>query len=222
MRSPSRSAREAAIGRPAVDYETAAGPRGKLREQPAAAAFGSGMQMKRNERRVDPGADVLPLLYDVARHMRTCADQMAREHGTTRAQWLILLRLEQQPDLSQNELACIAEVAPITVARLVDRLEAAGLVKRCIDPEDRRIWRLRLTPAAAPILGGIKRCRAKLHETMTKDIEPATLQAMFAGLHKMKSNLSVERQSRDEDTISRTRTAAAAAPPRASGRPNRR
>jgi DNA-binding MarR family transcriptional regulator len=173
------------------------------------------MQMKRNERRVDLGADVLPLLYDVARHMRTRADQMARAHGTTRAQWLILLRLEQQPDLSQNELACIAEVAPITVARLVDRLEAAGLVKRCIDPEDRRIWRLRLTPAAAPILREIKRCRAKLHETMTRDVDPATLRAMQAGLCKMKSNLSMERQTLDENTIPGTRTAAAQSAARA-------
>ena len=94
------------------------------------------------------------------------------------------------------------------MARLVDRLEAAGLVKRCIDPEDRRIWRLRLTPAAAPILREIKRCRAKLHETMTRDIDPATLQVMQAGLCKMKSNLSMERQTLDGDTIPGTRTAA--------------
>src|SRR6266851_213786 len=152
------------------------------------------MKMKRNGRRADLGADVLPLLYDVARHMRTRADQLARQHGTTRAQWLILLRLELQPDLSQNELACIAEAAPITVARLVDRLEAAGLVKRCTDPEDRRIWRLRLTPAAAPILCEIKRCRAKLQQAMTKDIDPGALQAMLVGLRKMKSNLNRERQ----------------------------
>jgi MarR family transcriptional regulator, transcriptional regulator for hemolysin len=171
------------------------------------------MKMKRNERRADLVADVLPLLYDVARHMRTRADQMARQHGTTRAQWLILLRLELQPDLSQNELACIAEVAPITVARLVDRLEAAGLVKRCIDPDDRRIWRLRLTPGAAPILCEIKRCRAKLHEAMTRDIDPAALEATLAGLRKMKSNLNMGRL--DEDAASSKQTAA---PPRARGR----
>src|SRR5712675_1413775 len=131
------------------------------------------MKMTRSNRRANLGADVLPLLYDVARHMRTHADQMARQHGTTLAQWLILLRLERQPDLSQNELASIAEVAPITVARLVDRLEAAGLVKRCTDPVDRRIWRLRLTPAAAPILREIKHCWAKLHDSMTKDVDLA-------------------------------------------------
>jgi DNA-binding MarR family transcriptional regulator len=139
--------------------------------------------------------------------MRTRADHMARQHGTTRAQWLILLRLERQPDLSQNELACIAEVAPITVARLVDRLEATGLVKRCIDPEDRRIWRLRLTPAAAPILREIKRCRAKLHAAMTRDIEPAVLQTMLVGLRKMKSNLSTERRL-DKDAAAGRKTAA--------------
>jgi len=171
------------------------------------------MKMTRSNRRANLGADVLPLLYDVARHMRTHADQMARQHGTTRAQWLILLRLERQPDLSQNELACIAEVAPITVARLVDRLEAAGLVERCTDPEDRRIWRLRLTPGAAPILREIKRCRAKLHEAMTKDVDPAALQAMLVGLRKMKSNLSMGRL--DEDAASSKQTAP---PPRARGR----
>src|SRR5258707_6698473 len=67
--------------------------------------------------RTDLEADVLILLYDVARHMRTHADQMARDHGLTRAQWIILVRLARQPDLSQNELAALAEVAPITVAR---------------------------------------------------------------------------------------------------------
>ena len=107
--------------------------------------------------RADVETDVLILLYDVARHMRTHADQMAREHGLTPAQWIILVRLERRPDLSQNEFAAIAEVAPITVARLVDRLEALGLIKRCIDAEDRRIWRLRLTPAATPVLRDIKR-----------------------------------------------------------------
>jgi MarR family transcriptional regulator for hemolysin len=144
--------------------------------------------------RADLETDLLILLYDVARHMRTHADQMACEHGLTRAQWIILVRLERQPDLSQNELAAIAEVAPITVARLVDRLEALGLVKRRTDPEDRRIWRLRLTPAAAPVLRDIKRCREKLHNIMTRGIDRPGLRAMHSGLRKMKENISSTRR----------------------------
>lgn len=138
-------------------------------------------------------SDVLVLLYDVARHMRTYADQMARAHGMTRAQWVILARLERQPDLSQNELAALAEVTPMTIARLIDRLEALGLVKRCMDPKDRRIWRLRLTAAAAPLLGEIKEMRAKLHAVMTKGIDPAVLDTMGVGLRQMKENVSSRR-----------------------------
>jgi MarR family transcriptional regulator, transcriptional regulator for hemolysin len=137
--------------------------------------------------------DLLVLLYDVARHMRVYADQMAQAHGLTRAQLVVLARLERQPDVSQNELAAVAEVAPMTIARLIDRLEELGLVKRCPDPEDRRIWRLRLTPAAGPLLGEIKRFRAKLHSVMTKGIDRAVLDAMTTGLRQMKANVSSQR-----------------------------
>ncbi len=133
--------------------------------------------------------DFLVLLYDVARQMRTRADKMARAYGMTRAQWIILARLERQPNLSQNELAAIAEVAPITIARLVDRLEELGLVERCPDPDDRRIWRLRLTPAAAPHLRHIERYRAELRTLMTKNVDPRDLDVITTGLRRMKNNL---------------------------------
>src|SRR5215471_5116946 len=89
--------------------------------------------------------EFLFLLHDVARLMRTRSDQRARRRGMTRAQWVILIWLQRQPGLSQNELAGLVEVEPITVGRLVDRLEARGLVERCADPKDRRVWRLRRT-----------------------------------------------------------------------------
>ena len=70
--------------------------------------------------------DPLVVLSDVARMLRTRADQRARAHGMTRAQWMILARVERQPGLSQNELAALVEVEPITVARLIDRASQAG------------------------------------------------------------------------------------------------
>jgi MarR family transcriptional regulator for hemolysin len=139
---------------------------------------------------LDLDDDLLVLLSDVSRHMRTYADQLAQAHGMTRAQLIILARLQMQPDLSQNELAALAEATPMTIARLIDRLEALGLVKRCPDPEDRRIWRLRLTPASAPMVREIENFRAKLHSAMTKGIEPAVLKTMARGLRQMKQNVS--------------------------------
>ena len=140
-------------------------------------------------------SDLLIVLSDVARHMRTYSDQVARKHGMTRAQWIILSRLERQPNMSQSELSTLTEVTPITVARLVDRLEAQGLVERCSDPDDRRIWRLRLTPAAEPMLAEIKQFRVKLYRLMTEGIDPSALEALATGLQRMKENVSRQRRT---------------------------
>ena len=56
--------------------------------------------------------EFLFLLHDVARLMRTRSDQRARRRGMTRAQWVILIWLERQSELSQNELATLVEVDP--------------------------------------------------------------------------------------------------------------
>lgn len=150
--------------------------------------------MKCSSMKIGPESEFLVLLYDVARHMRTRADQMARKHGTTRAQWVVLSRLERQPGLSQNELAAIAEVAPITIARIVDRLEELGLVERCPDPKDRRIWRLRLTAKAAPQLKEIKRLRAQLWALMTENVDDLLLASTGLCLRQMKENLAISAQ----------------------------
>ena len=113
--------------------------------------------------------DLLIVLNDVARLMRTRFDQRARTRGMTRAQWLILARLARQPGMSQNELAGVCEVEPITIGRLVDRLEARGLVERRPDPNDRRINRLHLLPAAQPILEDISSYKDALTEDVLED-----------------------------------------------------
>jgi len=134
--------------------------------------------------------DLLVLIHDVARHMRTYSDQQAQKFGLTRAQMLILAHLQRKGDMTQNELAAVTEVTPMTIARLIDKLQELGLVKRCADPGDRRIWRLRLTPAAAPYLSKIKHLRSKLLDIATEGIAPSTLEAMIVGLHRVKENIS--------------------------------
>jgi MarR family transcriptional regulator, transcriptional regulator for hemolysin len=142
----------------------------------------------------DVDDDLLVLLSDVARHIGTYGDRLAKAHGITRAQLIILARLGREPDLSQCELADIAEVSPMTIARLIDRLEALGLVARRADPADRRIWRLRLTAKATPLQHELNRLRARLHSVATKGVEPAVLRTMALGLRQMKANVVTRRQ----------------------------
>ena len=133
--------------------------------------------------------DLLFLLHDVARQLRVDADRRASAYGLTRAQWVILFWLERQPGLSQKELAEIVEVEPITVARLIDRLEERGLVERRDDPRDRRIWRLHLRPAAAPMLESLHAERADMLRVVAGCLDPELMLALKTGLIRMKSNV---------------------------------
>ncbi|HTT81914.1 MAG TPA: MarR family transcriptional regulator [Rhizomicrobium sp.] len=136
--------------------------------------------------------DLMLLLNDVARLLRTRFDQRARARGMTRAQWVILSRVHAKPGLSQNELAALLEVEPISVGRLVDRLEARGLLERRSDPADRRIRRLHLLPAAAPVLEEITKSRDVLVTELLEGVDPDIRSQVVDALLQMKNNLTSE------------------------------
>ena len=91
-----------------------------------------------------------------------------------------------------NEMAAICEVEPITVARLIDRLEARGLVERRADPTDRRIKRLHLLPAAKPILETINHSRELMNERIISGLDAKTRETLIDALLVIKENLANE------------------------------
>lgn len=134
--------------------------------------------------------DLLFLLHDVARLLRVDADKRARAHGMTRAQWAILIWLDRQPGISQKELAELLEVEPITVARLIDRLEGRGMVERRPDPRDRRIWRLHLSLPAHAVLSDIHQQRAEMSAMVTQGVGDDSQASMIEALSRMKITLT--------------------------------
>ena len=90
------------------------------------------------------------LIADVSRLIRRRFDERARLIGATRAQWRTLVVLSRHEGINQGGLAELLEVEPITLCRMIDRLEEAGLVERRRDPGDRRAWRIYLTDKARP------------------------------------------------------------------------
>ena len=133
--------------------------------------------------------DMFILLHDVARLTRVEADRRARRMGMTRAQWGIIRRLASQPGRSQKELADLLEVEPITVVRMVDRLEAAGMVERRADEQDRRIWRLHLLPAAMKVLKDINHELEALADFIVSGVTPKQHEVMVNALLRMKANV---------------------------------
>jgi MarR family transcriptional regulator, transcriptional regulator for hemolysin len=94
--------------------------------------------------------------------------------------------------MSQNELAGICEVEPITVGRLVDRLEARGFVERRPDPTDRRVNRLHLLAAAQPILEEISSYRDVLLDDITEGLDESARAALVDALLHIKNRLTAE------------------------------
>jgi MarR family transcriptional regulator, transcriptional regulator for hemolysin len=141
---------------------------------------------------MDLKRDMIGAIVTLARLIRTEADKRARGHGMTRAQWTILLNLERQPGLLQKELAELLEVEPITVARLVDRLEARGMVERRADPTDRRCWRLHLTDASRPLMSEIGGHLDELASIITEGLSPETLEVVAASLARMRDAIAAE------------------------------
>jgi len=66
--------------------------------------------------------------------------------GSTRIQWIALYFLnEENKPISQKELASLMNIKDSSVARLVDRMERDGLIKRVENPKDKRVKFLELT-----------------------------------------------------------------------------
>ena len=75
--------------------------------------------------------DQLPFeIAETAHSLRREFDRRAAPLGVTRAQWRALAWIGRQPGMRQVELADHLDIEPITLCRIVDRLEEAGLMER--------------------------------------------------------------------------------------------
>lgn len=132
------------------------------------------------------------LISDVSRLLRKRFDERARLIGVTRQQWRTLSMLKRHEGSHQGLLAELLEVEPITLARMIDRLEEAGWVERRRDPNDRRMWRIHLTDAVEPILLQLKSIADSLFVDAAQGISPADQAQLHALLDQLRSNLNAD------------------------------
>lgn len=129
------------------------------------------------------------LLHDVARLMRKRFEQNARGLGLTRSQCQVLAHLARNEGIQQSALADILEVEPITLTRLLDRLEEAGVVERRAHPTDRRVRQLYLTEKAHPLLADIFTIGAATRGEALEGVAEEERDRLFTLLSRMKTNL---------------------------------
>lgn len=88
---------------------------------------------------------VVRLRASVTRLARLLRQQDQTGYGPTAI--AVLATVGYEGPLTLGELATREQVAPPTITKVVDKLEANGLVTRSADADDRRVRRVEITPA---------------------------------------------------------------------------
>jgi DNA-binding MarR family transcriptional regulator len=138
----------------------------------------------------DPNSSLGALLNDLARLIRKKFDQRAKNLGLTRAQYYLLAKLSRHEGINQVGLADLLEVEPISLARLVDRMEAAGWLQRRPDPADRRARRLYLTPKSRPVIDRIRVIAVGIYDEALAGLDRTARDQLIASLVHARRNLS--------------------------------
>ena len=133
------------------------------------------------------------LLADNSRLARWAFDQQVREIGVTGPQARLLLTLNRRPGENQGFYAEQLEVEPITLCRMVDRLEEASMVERRPDPADRRAWQLHLNDKSRKVVEKLQQRVDSLVEDMLAGLTSAERSEFARLLKVVGSNLSERR-----------------------------
>ncbi|MXP09742.1 MarR family winged helix-turn-helix transcriptional regulator [Pseudoblastomonas halimionae] len=135
------------------------------------------------------------LLADNSRLARWSFDRKVSAVGVTGPQARLVLLINREPGETQTYYAERLEVEPITLCRMVDRLEEAGLVARRVCDNDRRARRIELTPAGRGTLTELRTRVDAVLENMLDGLSPDERDDLTRLLERVSENLSAERES---------------------------
>lgn len=101
----------------------------------------------------------------------------------------VLIHLERNQGISQAGLAYLTDTDPMTLMRIIDRMEADGWVQRRPDPEDRRARRLHLKPAAQPVMQRIWNTADRARSEALAGLDAAERTQLIGLLGRVHDNL---------------------------------
>jgi len=129
------------------------------------------------------------LIHDVARLLRKNFNRRVHSFGLTQEQCRVILHLSRCEGIQQVDLAELLEIKPITLARLLDKLQENGLIERRRNPDDRRAFRLHLTHDAHAVVEKIFALGAATRADAYRKVSRADLEKLISVLSRLKANL---------------------------------
>jgi MarR family transcriptional regulator, transcriptional regulator for hemolysin len=131
------------------------------------------------------------LIHDAARLMRKRFETLGAAHGLSAAQWRLMVRLVKEEGQTQARLAELLEIEPISVSRLLDRMEESGWVERRQDAGDRRVRMIFPTEKSRKTFQAVKGVAGEVFEQAMAGLSPEERLITIHGLATIVENLSV-------------------------------
>ena len=129
------------------------------------------------------------LVHDVSRLRRNLFDRAFKPLGITRSQWWVVAFLSRRDGMPQRQLADELDVGKVALGGLVDRLEAAGLVERRADADDRRVKRVFLTPEGKSLVARLRDSSTEGERRLMEGVSEGDLDVAVRVLRSMKDRL---------------------------------
>src|SRR5262245_57494439 len=125
--------------------------------------------------------------------MREAFEATLHAAGGSLGTWVVLSALSEVGGMSQAALAAYVRLEGATITHHVDRLEKAGLVRRDLDPGDRRVRRLALTEAGTELHGRLLEAVIALQKQVLAGLDAAERETIRHALDTIQANLAALR-----------------------------
>jgi DNA-binding MarR family transcriptional regulator len=116
---------------------------------------------------------------------RRLAKEQCAKHGITATQLNALKLLQSVGDLSLSDLSKRMAATNSAITGLVDRMVEAGLVAREQSTEDRRVWKIKLTPEGRAVAKKVEVAPWEILHTALLALPPAELEQLVTTLLKV-------------------------------------
>jgi len=142
------------------------------------------------------------IVKDVYRLWVKLFEQRVPQLGMTFTQCKVLVFLSRNEGTTQAKLAEASDTEPMTLVRVLDRMERDGWIERRPDPADRRAYRLHLRRASNPVLNEILSIGEKARNEALAGLSGEQREQMMSMLEHVRANLVALVAAGDEPTDS--------------------
>ena len=146
--------------------------------------------------RTDLAGELFSTVGQFRRQVRRSGNRPVIGTGLPESQAELLRLVGRHPDISVRKAAAELGLAANTASTLVSRLSADGLLVRTVDPDDRRVGRLRLTESAQRIADESRAARRAALAAVLERLDADQIDRLADGLAVL---ADVTRLLREED-----------------------